>query len=605
MRINNKKGFTIVEAMLSIALVSVAQLYNVSHAVESERIEDAKSLGKKMAQVLIAMDKRVLLDGYSAPTGGWNKVWSGANAFSNEMLGRELIAFGNPVCGDPSGWSPKVANNNELALIECNLLNGDRFPFKFNVRAERAANSSAPNIIEDWEVMIYHNNNTEFEENFRFYAPIRQQAQLYDALTMTGKHEVSFVNRTSGIEIESSSACYSAKSNCGILFKYRNSKTAETPDDSYLKVDGSTALVDDLYFGVTAPQAAVCYMQGGTEVPCGFDYNAASSELNMHATNVTATNYHLFIEDSAGTPVLTYCNDVDTGVSVPCGISVVDDGGSAVAKAHLNKLHARELILSKFETLDDIVIRETFDNDDNMLTYSRDGLSYIDKDYGKQFVKFGASMDVDAANQSLEIIGDGIDLSSNGSSSYTTNRNAYLKSGTGDITFKNADNASSKALNGNMASQAFASQGVKIVKMSNVKSGSSTPKATCPSVDGVAPTVEARTYPNGSYDTFLKDFNNNCKTQGTNFIQFKVYKPVVTAVGGSGSQPWRNATSMEAKTNYSGFVSCDPNRDTAVSYQVDGSGSNWIPRFWFWAGTQAKVINNVNMMVMQYCDYSK
>lgn len=626
--IQSKRGFFIIEAFLAIFLFSMVQVF-LWTSEQDERMERrAAEFGRDLAEVLYAVDKRVLLDSrvdqVINPTtgvvtkGDWNNAWSTNADFFDGMLGRELIAVNNPVCGDVAGWTPKVASNDRLALVKCNLMNEVHTPFGFNFEGARTSlNPTDTHVLGEWYFLVFQPTDIDFEENFKYYSVIRNKAELHDTLEMTGQHEVMFVDRSlpNLPELTSVSACYAAKSNCAIMFKYRTSQIGELMDDPYVKVDGSTPLVGSLRFRTSAANPEKCFKPDGAEVECGLEFDLGTGNLSVNANEMTAAEFSLIFEDTGNTPVVTLCKDYKnfssgSPVDSVCGLSVVNDSGSAVASAYLNEIHANTVYAESLETSGAIRIRQSLDPSDvgykNYVEYRFDGVRgyYANTKTGEMLFE-SDGVTVDALNNDLIMKGSDINMVATNSMSLKasdidiTSDNARLKT-----SYNQGVNVRSKyanVRNSKLATEAQVFDGVKIVGMDVVRSGSSRGvwKKTCPATEtGRRPTLQATTFPTSGFYTNIKDVGRTCKTNRSSFFRLS------GDLNFSHSWSGRNQV-IRVKHNVNGTIGCDPARDTSVSYRLTSSSTKWYPRYYFYGGTTGREYSNVDMTVIQYCDYTK
>ncbi len=629
-----RRGFFIIEAMLAIVLFSMVQIYQT--LVEQDEIEDARAeeLGKDLAEVLYAIDKRVLLDGRVDQTinpstgvltkGDWNATWSTTQQFFDNMLGEQLIAVNHPTCGQPTGWSPKSSDNNALALINCYLMNETATPFGFEFEGSRSSiNAVDTHVLGEWSFIAYLQTDDEFDDNFKYFGLIRNKAELYNTLEMTGQHQVTYVDRTlpNYPELASVRDCIAAKSACAIQFKYRVSQIGENANDPYVKVDGSTPLVGDLKFRTTSANPEQCFKADGSNVDCGFDFDLTNGQLDLHANSMTANEFKLIYENG-GTPVVTVCPDWDnttwnasggrygTGGEVAtdttCGISVINESGSTVAIAHLNKIYADAIIAEAFETSGDILVRKSLDPSnagyDDYMRFANNGISYYKDGVLGSEIRLDNGIEI-LADGNLQMSADnatitssaGINLSAQTVTVESDNFN--LKTTTDQTPHINSPYIADQ-MQSAVATEAMLYDGVTIVGMDIVQSNSSVAKKTCPATStGGRPTLRAITYPASGFYTNDKSVGRICDTTSSEFISLSV-TPSVSRIDTN------YAIDVTAVATLSGRIGCDPARDTSVSYRLDTSGSNWIPRMYFYGGNQY-ASQPADMIVMQYCDYTK
>lgn len=624
-----KRGYALVEAALAISLITSVQVFRASMDAEEMQFSKATEFGKDLAQVLYAIDRRVLLDGRVIseidPTtgvttkGDWTGSWSDTDAFFDGMIGQELIGKDHQLCGDSvSGWEPKVPENSRLALVNCFEINRDVTPFGFEFEGRRGGAVSADHILGEWSFLVYQPTDDDFYNNFKYYAYIKNKAELFDSLKMTGQHEVSYVDRSHAqlAEFSSISECWGAGSNCAIQFKYRTGQIGESMESPYMEIDGSTSLAGSLRFRTDASSPEKCFVHTDTNgtkaVDCGLDFDLDTGELAARVNEASSSTYELIMESSGGAAVPTLCTDI-TGAkkAIPCGLSVVSDSGSSVvASAYLDRVYTGKLHADSIEALDKITIRKSLDNSDplgytNTMEVGLEGLIRDDKkgsvmkvgfdDHGITAEALGRTIALSSRNINLKALNDmaveGRDIKIKSDNARLIDRKAVAP----NLHSKYGNPRDSK-----LATQSFALDGVKIVGMDIVGSGTAVRRKACPSISGKAtPRLKWTTYPAAGFNSNIKNVGSTCNTLSPSFFNVRAKTRVIRTSYSNRSQV------TKVKTDISGKVSCDPARDTSVTYGVSSNSSNLTPTYTFWGGSKGKSYRGVKMMLIQYCDYTK
>ena len=627
--IRGKRGFFMIEAIFAILLFAMVQVYQGLVSQDAAMEANAEELGKDLAEILYAIDKRILLDGRVDQTidpntgvvtkGDWNGVWGTTQEFFENMLGEQLIATDHPICGKPMGWVPKAPQNNGLALVNCYLMNETFTPFGFEFEAARTSvNGVDTHVLGDWWFVAYQPTDADFEDNFKYFSTIRNKAELYDSLEMTGQHEVKFVDRTlpNYPELVSVRDCLAVKSACAIQFKYRVSSIGENANDPYAKIDGSTPFVGDLNFRTTAANPEQCFDADGQSVNCGFDFDLTNGNLDLYANSMTGNEFKLIYEHG-GVPIKTVCPDMgnaqwDSGAGkdiipdVTCGISVVNESGSAIAIAHLNKIYANQIVTDVLETTGEIKIRESFDSSDpkfkNYMKFTSDSIAYWAADSETSKIRLKDGIEVNA-HGTLSMLAQKADIKAvkgiamEGEEITFISDNLKLQSSidqTSHIDSPYITNQTKSAV----ATEAMLYDGVTIVGMDAVPVNSSVTKKKCPTTSfGKTPTLQAITYPAAGFFTNDKNVGFTCKTNTKDFMNVTVETTATPRYSGKSQVTVIN-------TEIKGEIGCDPARDTSVSYSISDRGNHWTPKMYFHGGTKYE-LQDADMMVIQYCDYTK
>ncbi|WP_210499616.1 hypothetical protein [Vibrio crassostreae] len=622
-----RKGYMLVEAILGVTLISMAQVYWLQSEHEQKKVEKAAIFARSLSDVIHAMDKRILLDGRVDKTtdastgvvtyGNWDATWTGNTAFVDQMIKRELVGRNNPQCGSVSnGWDAKLSVGDTEALVPCSALNPSKIPFDFTIDAKRSSiNSTNKHVLKDWYFVLYHDTQAKFQEHSNLYQVIREKAKVYDVLEMTGRHDISLVDRTDSNfrEFSQASECIKAEERCGILFRYRNSQASTASEDTALRTDGGNSMMGDLVFRTSAGNPTRCYNDSGEDVSCGFQFDVETGELNTSAKKMTATNFHLIYENiNSNIPITTTC---DKGASAPdshsCGISLVGSGVSVEAEAYFDELHTNEVRFERVETANPLTIRESFDSKspsyNNRLEIARDSVQYHNNSHGQQGVYFGSSLTLDSGSKRLNVSGDGalfkstgnINLSADtanisGSKVYATIKDDRITSGHfntsryGKVQVVNEDNQSEYYRE--VATSSSILDGTHIVKIDKrVPAGSTIAKATCPTHPTLGtPSVQAYGFPSNGFSTLIisdSGLYNRCS---------------LTTNGGTSSGGF--VSSSSSTSQYSS--SCEINNtDAKITYSVTTSSGKWLANFKIQEAKGSKTMQGGTLTIVQYCNY--
>lgn len=623
-----RRGYLIIEAILGIILISGLYLYSGVQRVESGLRQKAELLGQDMADVIHGIDKRVVLDNRlytdtdalgNVTYKDWTASWIGTAGLKT-MLREELVGRGNVQCGVPTfGWKPKFPENEDKSLIKCELVEQELDVLGFEVSAERVASTIGNHILKSWGVTLFHSDPLMFDEVVKYYGDVIEGFKKNDVLRMSGQHRVYLVDRSSGNQIPQLADCINFGTSCGIKFEFVTSDSEYDNEDGELRKERAI-MMDDLTFRVSAANPEYCFRPtvdaatGNNErVNCGFDFEVTNGKLTLSANEMNAAEFNLVYEElNTNTPIVTMCwsGDTDLDEATPCGLSVLSSGG-ALAKAHIDYLHAATVYFDSLEMDGAINIRETLDPSkseyQNVSSYSSGGVTYED-----EVLVLGA--------KSLKVIFDdsGItfdmgdeDITTNSDTAVLESDSMYLTSGrvfmnvvaggnNGKVTLSRSTNQSvnlkSSYINGadrktsRLATYAQVLDGVKIVGIDKVNSGIRVAKKRCPiSESGSTATVRAVAWPEEGFysDRVSSRFDSGRCKLNTNAAWAVHY----------------NGRSWSVSPR------CEVNRDTRVMITVQESSSGFTPKFGFdvmgRSGTGSDWIDGIPMVLMQSCDYTK
>lgn len=623
-----RRGYLILEAILGMILISGLYLYSGVQKVESGLRQKAELLGQDMADIIHGIDKRIVLDNRlytetdalgNVTNKDWTASWVGATGLQ-EMLREELVGRGNVPCGVPTfGWKPKFTENEDKSLIHCELTKQQLSALGFEVSAERIPSSLGNHILKSWGVTLFHSNPLEFDEYVRFYGDVIEGFKKNDVLRMSGQHKVYLVDRTTGNPIPQLADCINFGTSCGIKFEFVTSGSEYDNEDGELRKERAIML-DDLTFRVSAANPEYCFrpttdaLTGNNErVHCGFDFEVTNGKLGLSANEMNAAQFGLIYKElNTNTPIVTMCwaGDTDSDEATPCGLSVISSSG-ALAKAHLDYLHAAILYFDLLEMDGAIKIRETLDTSkgeyQNVSSYSSDGVTYEDEilnasskslkvifdDSGITFDADNRDITVRSDNSLLDatatyltsgtISFDVVSGGNDGSASLTrsTNQSVNLR----DSYIEDKNRKTSK-----LATYSQVLDGVKIVGIDKVNSGVRVRKKKCPiSESSGTATVRAVTWPEQGF-----------------------YSDRVSARFDSGRCKLNTTSAWSVRYNgrsWSVAPRCEVNRSTKVLIKVQETSTSFTPKFGFdvigRSGTGSDWVDGIPMVLMQSCDYTK
>ncbi|CAH7397176.1 hypothetical protein VCHA53O466_50101 [Vibrio chagasii] len=342
-------GFLLVEAILGLTLVGAGLVFNAEYNQRQEYKNEAELLGRSVADVASAFDRRVVIDGYVVDGYDWNYSINNTHDVVSKVLNEELIAFNNPDCGSSSGWRPATASNDELALIPCLLFNSDRMPLNFSMESERNATPDDDEVFANWSITLYHANSVHFDRHIRYYSTIVRAAQLRKSVDISGATSFKLINRQTGNEILSSE-CLTLSTDCGIRVEH---VAATGNDQVYLRQDGSNQMFSGVTFRLSNSSSGgvMCtrdFVEGGMvkseHVACGLelDREEDASTVNASFGGINLSDLLFSRQVYGGTPVPARCSGSDNEVKA-CGFTMIGSG-TPILEGYLNNLYVTDSI---------------------------------------------------------------------------------------------------------------------------------------------------------------------------------------------------------------------------------------------------------------------
>ncbi|MDK9789852.1 hypothetical protein [Vibrio sp. D431a] len=329
--IKSNKGFMLLEAILAMGIVSASVLLRAQYESSEMVKHDYNLLGRDLASLVSAVDKRVMLDGIESPV-IWDSQWKTTQSTIDGLL-KELVAADNPDCGVLGGWQPKLKENKDIRLIPCDLNKG--LLKGFEAESERVG---AGNLLQEWSVTIF-SPEKRFNDLFPHFGRILESAQLNDVVRITGAHEYAYVDRSTNKPL-TIGECFNLRSRCGIRATFRLNKLG-IAEDYHLRVNGENSMRNSLTFSSAARPARCFRYEGSTKVDttCGLEFDRSSDFLSLQGNEASLGSYNIVSDNLSMSPV--FCTNIDSAGNqskVLCGMTAVEQSGSVFAEAYITSV---------------------------------------------------------------------------------------------------------------------------------------------------------------------------------------------------------------------------------------------------------------------------
>lgn len=239
-----KKGFTLLEAMITVSAISAVSIGFVHQKIEDNRDNEAYKVIQEAASIVQAVDHRIALDGYA--TGLWSQQqWSNSNAVINDLIKGDLTSRFLTDCS-AGNWSPLSAKEQQTHLIECDLWTGKTLKdLSFNARL----NNDGLGFINSFELNVFFDNKDAFKQYFRMFNQAINDVGEYQN-EISGSHNYSFYSKTTNTLL-SNKECITSADDCFIKMELNRNGGEE-----YIRADGSNSLFEShLTFVETSGQS--------------------------------------------------------------------------------------------------------------------------------------------------------------------------------------------------------------------------------------------------------------------------------------------------------------------------------------------------------------
>ncbi|CAH6998875.1 hypothetical protein VCHA53O466_140211 [Vibrio chagasii] len=342
----SSKGFMLLEAILSVSLLTSGLVFSTHQDGKERQLLGAKTLGGDISTLMTAIDRRVFIDGYLSEGASWSQSWVDTSSAVVDGINSKFIGRGHD-CGDSNGWVPQNGES-DLSLIPCGMWHHSALPMEFDLLAEITSSSINSKVLDKWSYTLYHEDREDFERYFWLYPEIIASATAKSFTRSTGSWSFGYVDILTN-EPLTVSGCENPSLTCGIKATYTAQPPPSVTHEGYLRVDGSNYHVGHFIFdGGSTP---TCYRgssatSGGvttTAESCGFLIESDDSIHHVTGT-VDSTSYKLAAStlqsrvDGAVLPVLCGSD------SEPCGFSVMERDNSWVSELNVHTLMATHFL---------------------------------------------------------------------------------------------------------------------------------------------------------------------------------------------------------------------------------------------------------------------
>lgn len=226
----NKKGLTLLESMISIAIAGAAMTGVLKYVNDAAKVERQEVVVNDLKTVISGVEKRLGIDGYGVSN--WSQTtWNNSNEVK-KLLREELLGI-NSTCGTGK-WVPSLDTEKSAKLVKCNLW--ERMPYDMKASAELKSDHSG--YISDFMLRFDFKNSDHFDKTVNEWREvIRKSASK--STTGDGLYTVAFVEPFSNVEITKIECLSAGMSGCSVLASYNRSGASE-----YIKADGSNSMIN-------------------------------------------------------------------------------------------------------------------------------------------------------------------------------------------------------------------------------------------------------------------------------------------------------------------------------------------------------------------------
>lgn len=244
--LKSKKGFTLLETIGAISIVSVLIIGLIMFFGERTKRLNAQALSANMALLLEGIDKRLELEAYT--TANWQKkTWVGTQSVINDLVAKELRTK-NSKCGVSGGWSSEYLQSN-IELIPCEYWNSSILPYdlqasaSYTDNAAKKTDSSKPEI-QFFNIDYYFTDVDSFKKNMKYLVLAKNNAEKFDDGRSLTLHTYTWLNRSNNTVI-SLEDCLKLKNGCALRTQIEIFTGISTDK---VRIDGKNNVMGELDF---------------------------------------------------------------------------------------------------------------------------------------------------------------------------------------------------------------------------------------------------------------------------------------------------------------------------------------------------------------------
>ena len=232
-----KTGFTLIESLLALSLVSGSIVYGVDYTLKSLEEAKYKQHANLPLQIIKAIDRRIEVDGYSSD------LWTGLPTSSNteDMLNyskNAFIAKGNLNCGLSTGWVPQLSDASTLELIPCNLGQDKYTIYDYQL----LTSNNIDGYISSQDIIMRLNSNIDIKEDdiFLKHKQLLTKIKSGQPTLKMGNFQAGFSDFNDLTKDISNKECIALENNCVIKVSWESDGYTES-----LRLDGTNNMIND------------------------------------------------------------------------------------------------------------------------------------------------------------------------------------------------------------------------------------------------------------------------------------------------------------------------------------------------------------------------
>ena len=334
-----KKGYTLIESLIAITLISFSATTIMGYGIEKINELKIKKIGSEMNELLKGIDVRLFIDGYNSnywEQKSWNK-----KSNIDDLIQKELQGI-NSICKTGT-WKP-LNKEFDLSLVDCELLKNNKFNININFILKDKK-------IKDVNMGYSFENDKLFEQYFKDYKFAFDYAIINKPFLKSGYSSYGYKNKKTNKEIDLMT-CTKLKSDCSFNITLEKKSKSEL-----LMKNGNNSIVNaEITFKYDKfKEKELCkYLKNengnwvNKEKECGIGLN----DNSISVTTKSGTFKKVLLTEKCKTFKSINGKIVDTGILVPCGYMTDEQTGKTIQLVndiHTNEIFVVELNIEKIK----------------------------------------------------------------------------------------------------------------------------------------------------------------------------------------------------------------------------------------------------------------
>lgn len=329
MKYYNNKGFTLIETMIVLGIMSTVSVAGINSYLTEEELKADQRFSLQVKSIVDAVDHRLATDGFDAALWGSKRTWGSQSEISDDLIEKKLNTTGSNC---PNGeWVPTNTVVNDVRLLDCGLFKKKQPKYKMS--AELLVDSIG--FVEGFNIYVDFANEDVFKDKYMNLKKSMINIKSFPDKEMSGEKLSSFINKNTGLDMTTLD-CTTNQLDCSMTYSLSRASEFE-----YLRADGGNDLMNNINFIAnknSAPLTCITWNKDSSgnwtvapDTECGigiFEGTPVSAELFV---NGTVSGQNVVLQETCKVFEWDDINKIahtNNGKTAPCGF--YNDGSSVI-----------------------------------------------------------------------------------------------------------------------------------------------------------------------------------------------------------------------------------------------------------------------------------